>query len=86
MWTYGSDKLSVIDTLLVINIGLLNGSIVYPSILRRFVSQLRNVTEDDSEEYTCSVPGNSTTATLTVVLEGHSAMSVFTFYNNYANS
>ena len=34
------------------------------------MSQLRNVT-DDSREYTCSVPGNSTTATLTVVLEGN---------------
>ena len=77
----------MIYTTTVISAGLLSGSSI--SSTERVVSQLtiRNVTEDDSGEYTCSVPGNSTTATLTVVLEGNNfmlfkhsyAMSVFTF-------
>ena len=58
-------------TTTVISASLLSGSSI--SSTERVVSQLtiRNVTEDDSGEYTCSVPGNSTTATLTVVLEGN---------------
>ena len=88
VWTRGSDKLQGDRyTTTVINAGHLSGSSI--SSTERVVFQLtiRNVTEDDSGEYTCSVPGNSTTATLTVVLEGNNfmlfkhsyAMSVFTF-------
>ena len=71
VWTRGSDKLQNDRyTTTVINAGLLSGSSI--SSTERVVSQLTisNVTEDDSGEYTCSVDGNSTTATLTVVLEG----------------
>ena len=69
VWTRGSEKLQGDKyTTTVINAGLLN-----VSSTERVVSQLtiRNVTEDDSGEYTCSVEGNSTTANLTVVLEGN---------------
>ena len=72
VWTRGSDKLQNDRyTTTVVNASLLSGSSI--STTERVVSQLtiRNVTEDDSGEYTCSVPGNSTTATLTVVLEGN---------------
>ena len=72
VWTRGSDKLQNDRyTTTVINAGHLSGSSI--SSTERVVSQLtiRNVTEDDSGEYTCSVPGNSTTATLTVVLKGN---------------
>ena len=45
----------------------LNGSSI--STTERVVSQLtiRNVTEGDSGEYTCSVQGNSTTVTLDII-------------------
>ena len=72
VWTRGSDKLQNDRyTTTVIDAGLMSGSSI--SSTERVVSQLtiRNVTEDDSGEYTCSVPGNGTTATLTVVLEGN---------------
>ena len=68
VWTRGSDKLQGDRyTTTVINAGHLSGSSI--SSTERVVSQLtiRNVTEDDSGEYTCSVPGNGTTATLTVI-------------------
>ena len=71
VWTRGSDKLRSDRYTTTVN----DKSLMYRrrlSSTERFVSQLtiRNVTEDDSGEYTCSVDGNSTTATLTVVLEG----------------
>ena len=72
VWTRGSEKLQGDKyTTTVINAGLLSGSSIFST--ERVVSQLtiRNVTEDDSGEYTCSVEGNSTTANLTVVLEGN---------------
>ena len=64
VWTSTSDELqSGRFTTTVTNAGLLNGSSI--STTERVVSQLtiRNVTERDSGEYTCSVQGNSTTTT-----------------------
>ena len=68
VWTRGSHELQGDRYTTTVN----NDDLWHISSTERFVSQLTisHVTECDSGEYTCSVEGNSTTATLTV-LEGN---------------
>ena len=71
VWTSTSDELQCGRfTTTVTDVRPLNGSSI--STTERVVSQLtiRNVTEGDSGEYTCSVQGNSTTVTLSITDRG----------------
>ena len=69
VWTHGSDPVQDGDriSITVTSASLLSGSSV--SSTNRVVSRLTisNVTEEDSGPYTCSVQGNNSTITLTVV-------------------